>query len=395
MTGAAHKTGGGEGDDKDGEANQKQDEGKPGKQGDANQQPRPARWPWLVASAIVIGFVAAVLWITLTPEPDPWTDDAYVQVHYATVAPRVSGQVEDVLVDDNQTVKAGQLLVRLDPRDYQTAVAEAQAAVARDKAQVTDAAANVARQPPLIDQQQAQVRQAQARLVLAQANQRRYSNLAATGAGTQQQRQDADTDLKTATATLFGAQSQLVATQRQLDVLKAQQTSAEVNVKADEARLEQANLNLSYTEIRAPMGAMVAQRSVQVGDIVSPGAAMMAAVPLNRIYITANYRETALRHVLPGQAVRIHVDAYDIDLAGVVDSIPPASGTTFSPVPPNNATGNFTKIVQRLPVKIVVAPDQPLARLLRVGFSVETTIRTHLADVAAAQVGSDQRVTSH
>ena len=149
-------------EDKKGEGKKKgeDEEKKPGKQGDANKQPRPARWPWLVASIIVVGFVAAVLWITLTPEPDPWTDDAYVQVHYTTVASRVSGQVQDVLVDDNQTVKAGQLLVRLDPRDYQTAVAEAQAAVARDKAQVIDAAANVARQPPLIEQQQAQVRQA-------------------------------------------------------------------------------------------------------------------------------------------------------------------------------------------------------------------------------------------
>lgn len=366
----------------------------PGKQGDRKPEQRPARWPWLVATGLILGFVGVVLYIIFVPTPDVWTDDAYVTVHYATIAPRVAGQVATVEVDDNQTVRAGQVLFTLDPRDFETAVEEAQAALDRDRAQVTNASANVARQPPLIEEQQARVAEARARLALAQTNQRRYANLASTGAGTQQEHQDADTTLRTARATLDSAVAAQTATQRQMDVLKAQLSATAAVVKSDEARLEQARLNLSYTRVVAPLDGMVGQRSVQVGNYIAPGAVAMAIVPLSQIYIEANYREEALRHVLPGQPVQIHIDAYNIDLRGVVGSLPPASGASFSPIPPNNATGNFTKIVQRLPVKILVAPNQPETKLLRVGFSVETTIHTGLANVVQEQQSRPVRVTS-
>jgi membrane fusion protein (multidrug efflux system) len=140
---------------------------------------------------------------------------------------------------------------------------------------------------------------------------------------------------------------------------------------------------------------MVGERSVQVGNYVSPGTTLMTVVPLDQVYIEANYREVALLHVRSGQSVTIHLDAYNIDLRGTVDSVPPASGTSFAPIAPNNATGNFTKIVQRLPVKIVVASGQPLAKLLRVGMSVETTIHTGLEDVVDEQLRSTDRVTGH
>ena len=143
----------------------------------------------------------------------------------------------------------------------------------------------------------------------------------------------------------------------------------------------------------APLDGTIAERSVQVGNFVAPGGPLLAVVPLDAAYIQANYREVELRHMLPGQYVRIHLDAYDIDVDGVVDSIPPASGASFSPIQPNNATGNFTKIVQRLPVKITVRPGQDLAKLLRIGFSVETTVETGLADVAARQQGNPAHVT--
>ena len=178
-------------------------------------------------------------------------------------------------------------------------------------------------------------------------------------------------------------------------MLQAQESSQQGTVKADEAQLEQARLNLSYTKILAPMDGMIGERSVQVGNYVGPGNTLMTLVPLDRVFINANYREEDLRHVLPGQHVRIHVDAYNIDLDGLVDSVPPASGAAFAPIAPNNATGNFTKIVQRLPVKIVVTPGQPLAKLLRVGFSVETTIHTGLANVVSDQSDSGARVTAH
>jgi membrane fusion protein, multidrug efflux system len=159
-------------------------------------------------------------------------------------------------------------------------------------------------------------------------------------------------------------------------VLRAQRKAAEATVRADEAALAQARLNLSYTRILAPIDGTIAQRAIQAGDTVSPGTALMALVPLQDVFIVANYREVALRDIRRGQHARIHVDAYDIDLDGIVNDIAPASGAAFSPIAPNNATGNFTKIVQRLPVKITIAPDQPLARLVKVGLSVETTVHT-------------------
>lgn len=177
-------------------------------------------------------------------------------------------------------------------------------------------------------------------------------------------------------AALQAAEAATEAAEREIDILRAQREAAEATILSDEAELAQARLNLSYTSILAPMDGIVAQRAVQVGDDVGPNAALMALVPLGEAYVVANYREVALRHVRPGQRARIHVDAYDVDLDGVVDGVPPASGAAFAPIAPNNATGNFTKIVQRLPVKIRIAPGQKLADLVRVGLSVETTIET-------------------
>ena len=306
-------------------------------------------------------------------------------VHYATVAPRVGGQIATVQVNDNQPVTAGQVLATIDPRDLQAAADVAAGTLAQDHAQFDNASANVDRQPPLISQQQAAVASAEARLAFAQADAKRFANLAAAGAGTAQQRQQADSQLRQEQAAVDSARSALQAQLRQVNVLRTQQSTASAAIGTDEARLRQAQLNLSYATITAPVDGVVGNRAVEVGNYVAPGAALMTVVPLDRVYIEANYREVDLRHVLPGQPVRIHVDAYDIDLDGMVQSVPPASGVTFAPIPPSNATGNFTKIVQRLPVKILVSPDQPLARLLRVGFSVETTIHTGLADVVAAQ----------
>jgi membrane fusion protein (multidrug efflux system) len=353
------------------------------------------RWPFVVVGLVVAIFAAVVLYIIFRPRPDVRTDDAYVMVHYATIAPRISGQVATVPVDDNDVVKAGQVLATLDPRDNETALASAEAAVARDRSRLDEISTTVSRQPSIIEEQQAAVASARARLAFAQADARRFGNLAATGAGTMQEHQRADTTLQQGQASLDSAVASLDAARRQLDVLKAQRSAAEATVKADEAQLEQAKLNLSYTQIPAPIDGMVGERSVQVGNYVGPGATLMTVVPLDQVYIEANYLEVDLLHVRSGQPVTIHLDAYDIDLKGTVDSVPPASGAAFAPIAPNNATGNFTKIVQRLPVKIVVTPGQPLAKLLRVGLSVETTIHTGLEDVVDEQRRSSDRVTGH
>jgi membrane fusion protein, multidrug efflux system len=347
---------------------------KDGKSADRKEQEagRPAllpRWPLVVAGLVVAIFAAVVLYVIFRPHPDVRTADAYVMVHYATIAPRIS--------------------------DNEAALASAEAAVARDRSKLDEISATISRQPSIIEEQQAAVASARARLSFAQADARRYGNLATTGAGTVREHQQADSSLQEGQASLNGAEASLDAARRQLDVLKAQRSAAEAMVRADEARLEQARLNLSYTQIRAPIDGMVGERSVQVGNYVGPGATLMTVVPLDQVYIEANYLEVDLRHVRSGQPVTIHVDAYDIDLKGTVDSVPPASGAAFAPIAPNNATGNFTKIVQRLPVKIVVTPGQPLAKLLRVGLSVETTIHTGLEDVVGEQRSSSDRVTGH
>jgi membrane fusion protein, multidrug efflux system len=358
----------------------------------ANRRPV---WPLLLAVLIMSIFIGAVLYIIFRPRPNVWTDDAYVTVHYAMIAPRISGQVATVLVDDNQVVKTGQMLVTLDPRDNETAIAAAQATLARDRATFDEVSANVIRQISIIEEQKAAVASAAASLQLAHDDARRYGNLATTGAGTVRQHQEADTTLQQDQASLNSAQASLDAAVKQLEVLKAQRLAAAATVKSDVAHLEQAELNLSYTLIRSPLDGMVGERSVQVGDYVGPGTTLMTLVPLDQVYINANYREVDLRHVRSGQPVTIHVDAYNINLDGIVDSLPPASGISFSPIPPNNATGNFTKIVQRLPVKIVLKPSQPLAKLLRVGFSVETTIHTGLENVVGEQRDTSRRVTEH
>jgi membrane fusion protein (multidrug efflux system) len=357
-------------------------------------EPLPRR-PFVVVGLVVAIFAAVVLYIIFRPHPDVRTADAYVMVHYATISPRISGQVATVPVDDNEVVKTGQVLATLDPRDNETAVASVEAAVARDRSLFDEISANVSRQPSIIEEQQAAVASARAKLAFALADARRFGNLATTGAGTMREHQEADSTLVQGQASLDSAEASLDAARRLLDVLKAHRSAAEAAVKADEAQLEQAKLNLSYTQIRAPIDGMVGERSVQAGNYVAPGTTLMTVVPLDQVYIEANYLEVDLLHVRSGQPVTIHLDAYDIDLKGAVDSVPPASGTAFAPIAPNNATGNFTKIVQRLPVKIVVTPGQPLAKLLRVGLSVETTIHTGLEDVVDEQRRSNDRVTGH
>jgi membrane fusion protein (multidrug efflux system) len=355
--------------------------------------PRP-RWPLVMVGLIVVIFAAVVLYTIFWPRADVRTSDAYVMVHYATIAPRISGQIATVPVDDNDVVKTGQVLTTLDPRDNETALASAEAAVARDRSQLDEISTTVLRQPSIIEEQQAAVASARAKLAFAQDNARRFGNLATTGAGSVQEHQLADTTLAQDQAALDSARASLDAARRELDVLRARRSATEAALKADEAQLAQARLNLSYTQIRAPIDGMVGERSVQVGNYVSPGTTLMTVVPLDEVYVVANYREVDLLHVRGGQPVTIHVDAYDIDLKGTVVNVPAASGAAFAPIAPNNATGNFTKIVQRLPVKIVVTPGQPLAKLLRVGLSVETTIHTGLEDIVGEQGRSGDRMTT-
>ncbi|AWY42150.1 HlyD family efflux transporter periplasmic adaptor subunit [Pseudomonas putida] len=305
------------------------------------------------------------------------TNDAYVSADYTLVVPRVAGFIKQVLVEDNQQVKAGQLLALIDDRDLRAAADAAAAEALVAQAQLQNARATLERQTSVIAQAQATVVSAKAEMAFAEQELNRYSHLAGVGAGTVQNAQQARTRIDQASARLANATAVLAAERKQVDILTAQRDGAEGGLKRAQAKLEIASFDLSYTRIVAPQDGMVGERAVRVGAYVTPGSKLLAVVPLAQAYVVANFQETQLTHVQPGQVVQVRVDTFGGEaLKGRVESIAPATGVTFAAVKPDNATGNFTKVVQRIPVKIVLEPGQPLAERLRVGMSVEARIDT-------------------
>lgn len=303
------------------------------------------------------------------------TDDAYVQADFTTVAPKISGAVEQVLVEDNQPVKKGDLLAIIDDRDFAVAVDSARAQVASAAAGIASLEAHLIQQQNAIRQAQAAVAADDAALKLARVNQARYRNLATDGSGTVQARQQAEAQLNIQLAVGERSQAGLQAARQQVDILKADLQKAKATLAHAQAAQATAELKLSYTRITAPINGMIGQKSVRVGAFVSAGKPLLAIIPLDAVYVTANFRETQLARVATGQSVDINVDALPGDvLKGTVESLGPASGVSYSAIAPHNATGNFTKIVQRLPVRIRIDPGQPAAAKLRVGMSVTPTI---------------------
>jgi membrane fusion protein (multidrug efflux system) len=304
------------------------------------------------------------------------TDDAYVKADYTTVAPKVSGYLAAVLVADNQRVTAGQVLARIDDRDFRAALAEAQADLEAADAAIRNLDAQVALQQSVIDQQRAAIAAAEAALDFAQEDYARYRDLMRTGYGTVQRAQQTGAALREKTAQLQRDRAGLAAAQKKVEVLATERGKAEAQRDRSRAALRQAELNLSYTTIVAPVDGTVGARSLRVGQYVQAGTQLMAVVPLDAVYVVANFKETQLAHVRGGEPVAIEVDGFPgMTLRGRVDSLAPASGLEFALLPPDNATGNFTKIVQRIPVKIVLTGDG-LAGRLRPGMSVEPTIDT-------------------
>jgi membrane fusion protein, multidrug efflux system len=314
------------------------------------------------------------------------TDDAYVQAHSVLISPKVSGYLSEAPVDDNQPVKVGEVLARIDARDYQTALDQARANVAAARAAIDTLNQQIAQQMLVIEQGRHQVASDQAALVFSQQDFQRYTELAKDGWGTMQRSQQAQADIREKDATLQHDAAVVAAAERQIGVFKAQITQATATLAQQQAMEHQAELNLSYTVITAPVDGAVGVRTLQVGQYVQAGTQLMAVVPLQAVYIVANYKETQLTDVRPGQRVTIDVDTFpNAKVTGHVDSVAPASGQEFALLPPDNATGNFTKIVQRIPVKIVVDANDPLANLLRPGMSVEPTIDTKAASSARNQ----------
>jgi len=303
------------------------------------------------------------------------TDDAYVHSDFTMVAPQVSGTISRVLVEDDQAVKPGDLLACIDDRDYVVAVESARAQTANAKANITSIKAHLTHQGAVIRQAHAAITADDAALKLAQANRQRYSNLATDGAGTVQALQQAEAHLSIQMASLEKNQAGLLAARQQVDILKADLEKAEASLDQALAAQAAAELKLSYTQITAPVGGTIGRKSVRVGAFVNAGTLLLAIVPLDDVYITANYRETQLARINIGQSVDISVDAFPGEiLKGKVASLGPASGASYSTVPPHNASGNFTKIVQRLPVRIQIDHKQSAASKLKVGMSVTTRI---------------------
>ena len=307
------------------------------------------------------------------------TDDAYTQADAVSIASRVSGYVSEVLVTDNERVRAGQLLARIDDRDYRAALDQARADAASAQADIGNIDAQITLQHTMIEQAQTDIASAQAALDFARDDFARYTELMRSGNGTVQRAQQADTDIRSRTAALARSRAGFAAAQQQVQVLQAQRGKAVAALARAQAATDQAQLNLSYASITSPIDGAVGDRSLRLGQLVQPGTRIMDVVPVGRdIYVVANFKETQLARMWRGERVSIDLDMLpDVALTGRIDSLAPGSGAQFALLPPENATGNFTKIVQRVPVKIVLDPsDEATLAKLRPGLSVYTTVDT-------------------
>jgi membrane fusion protein (multidrug efflux system) len=320
------------------------------------------------------------------------TDDAYVQADISAISPKVEGYVREVRVTDNQQVKAGDVLVVIDDRDFAARVDEARAT--RDSQRAALAMLDTRRtlQRAVIAETAAAVASAEAELRRSQLELARQRNLAKVDVASRQKFETADADAQKAEAGMVRSRAVLAAARDQLAVLDAERGQDEARLHRAQAALRLAKDQLDDTVIRAPVAGVVGNKGVAVGQLVKPGTLLLAIVPLPRVYVVANFKETQLARMRPGQPVSIAVDALPgRKLRGFIESFAPASGALFSLLPPENATGNFTKIVQRVPVRIALAPGEPLIGALRPGLSAEVEVDTRAAAGFAAAEASGAR----
>jgi membrane fusion protein (multidrug efflux system) len=305
------------------------------------------------------------------------TDDAYVHADMTTLAAKVSGYIMEIDVAENQFVKEGDVIARIDDGDYRLAVQSAQNKIATQQATVARIGEQITAAQAAVQQAVAQIAAAKADVERTQLEFERQSQLAKSNYASKQALDNARTDRDRAGANLMSAQAALASAQANVGVLNAQRVEAERGLDEDRTELAKAERDLSFTVVRAPVSGVVGNKAMEVGTLVSVGQRLAALVPLDAVYVDANYKETQLNHLRPGQEVEISVDAYpDRVFKGTVASISPASGALFSLLPPENATGNFTKIVQRLPVRIQFTPDALRDHVLRPGMSVVATVDT-------------------
>jgi membrane fusion protein, multidrug efflux system len=311
------------------------------------------------------------------------TNDAYVRAEVTRLSSRVAGEVLTVAANDFQRVKGGDLLIQIDPADYEAQVAQAEAGVAGAQAALDNLANQVELQYATIAQAEAQQVSALAQEVEARQEQERQQSLTQTEAGTRQKLEQATAGYARAQADVRANRALIAAQHHQLEVLSGTQKQRAADLQGAKATLAAARLKLGYTKIVAPFDGVVGERQVQPGDYVNIGSNLINVVPLPDVYVIANYKETQLTRVKPGQPVDVVVDSFPGErLHGRVERISPASGSQFALLPPDNATGNFTKVVQRIPVRIELDKGQPLLERLLPGMSVVTQIHT-------GEVGTD------
>jgi membrane fusion protein (multidrug efflux system) len=303
------------------------------------------------------------------------TDDAYIEGDITNVAPKVTGYVASVNVVANQHVKKGEPLITLDSGDYKIAAEQADAQIATQKLALNRFDAQIEAAKAALAQSEAQKTALEATLRGAQITEKRATDLAAKSAGTIADRDNARVALDQAKANLSGADSVIASAQANIAVVTAQRAEAESQIRSLELQKAKAERDLSFTVLKAPFDGVVGNLAVQTGDLVSPGQRLAALVPVNQLYIEANFKETQVAEIRPGAEVEIHVDALeDHVIKGRVESIAPASGAVFSLLPPENATGNFTKVIQRLPVRIALPKNALDSGNLRAGLSVVVDI---------------------
>ncbi|YCI02717.1 HlyD family secretion protein [Ensifer sp. D2-11] len=318
------------------------------------------------------------------------TDDAYIEGDIATISPKVSGYVAKVDVVANQHVKAGDPLVTLDDGDYRIAAEQAEAQIATQKLALSRFDAQISGAKASLAQSEAQTKALEATVRGAELAQKRASELQSKSFGTDASRDSAQVALDQARANLAGAEANIAAAKANITVLEAQRMEAESTIRSLELARDKADRDLGFTILKAPYDGVIGNVAVQVGDLVSAGQRLAALVPTDQLYIDANFKETQIAHLVPGSKVEIHVDAYeDHPIEGTVASISPASGSVFSLLPAENATGNFTKVIQRVPVRITLPADVLAEGHLRAGLSVVVDVDTRTAPeqskVAAAK----------
>jgi membrane fusion protein (multidrug efflux system) len=352
-------------------------------------------FPWLgTGIRLFILFLAGCLVVVVAHEWNWWvgsamqqsTDDAYLQADLTPLAAKVAGYVRQVPVRDFQKVKAGDLLVEVVDDDYRAQLEQTRANVAAARAAIENIEQQKLLQGALIKQAEATIKATEADLTRYRLEAERQRLLLANRiAGTPQMTEQAIDNEKRAEATLELNQAQLDQQRQQLNVLESQRTQALATLIAQQAARDLAGINLGYTRITAPVDGMVGQRLARPGQYVNVGTHVISVVPLPNVWVVANYKETQMTRIRVGQPARVTVDAFPgTVLHGHVDGWSPASGAQFSLLPPDNATGNFTKVVQRIPVKIVLDPDPTVGALLRPGMSVIATI-----DTRSVSPGSD------